>query len=185
MITYRLGNSLSEQVAATPVRRVNVGRGDEAIFNTMALMRSIILKSAGNYYVRRWAEKIIEGTPRDDAARMEAIARFLTRNSHYVKDPHHLEQLKTPLVSLQLFEVGEPAMLDCDDYCILAGSLLMSIGIPVALRVAAYRPPGAFSHVYLLVRVRNQWVPLDLTRPEYPIGWEPPGAIRTKDLEVR
>lgn len=177
--------SIADHVAATPVKRINIGYGEQAIMNTLDLIKGIIIESSKNYYVRRWAEKILEGPPRQDRDRVEKIAAFINKRSTYTKDPSLIEQLKSPLVSLQMFEVGERAMLDCDDYAILAGSLLMSVGIPVALRCTGYKASKTLSHVYLLVRVGDKWVPLDLTRPEFPVGWEPPAPTRIVDKEVR
>lgn len=176
--------SVSQQTVGIPVKKLYLGSGDEATRNTLDLMGKIIRASSQNYYVRRWAEKIVQGVDeKDHAGRVEAVYNYIKRHSRYLKDPHGTELLKTPLVSLQLWEVGELPLLDCDDSSILALSLLKSIGFPVALRASSYKVDGRFGHVYGMVRVGQEWVPLDLVK-DYGPGWEAPGATRLMDLGV-
>jgi len=182
----RLG-SVSQSVVGIPVRKAYLGHGDEAIANTLKIMRDIIRASSQNYIVRRWAEKIVEGIPReDDIGRVRAIADYIRARSYYVRDSHGTELLKTPLVTLQLWDVGEKTHLDCDDFTVLSLSLLKSIGFPVAMRAAAYGS-DTFRHVYGLVQIRQNgkriWIPLDLTT-DYGPGWEHPAKTRTMDLVV-
>lgn len=177
-------SGVSQQVVGHPIRKMFLGYGDDAIRRTLELMASIIKTSSVNYYVRRWAEKIIQGVPeRDDIGRVQVLSNYIRGNSRYVRDPQGTEFIKTPLVSLQLFEVGEIPSLDCDDYSVLSLSLLKSIGFPVALRATSYRSDGKFRHVYGLVRVKGQWLPLDLCR-DYGIGWEADGSTKNMDYEI-
>lgn len=175
---------VSQQTVGVPVRKLYLGSGDSAIRNTLELMAKIIRASSQNYYVRRWAEKIVQGVPEKDyQGRVWAIYDFIRRHMRYLRDPHGTELLKTPLVSLQLWEVGDIPLLDCDDVTILSLSLLKSIGFPVALRAASYQADKKFRHVYGMVKILNDWVPLDLVK-DYGPGWEAPGATRLMDLKV-
>ena len=177
--------TVSQQVVGHPVRKMFLGYGDDAIRRTLELMSTIIKASSINYYVRRWAEKILQETSaKDDISRIGTITNYIRAHSRYVKDPQGTEFLKTPLVTLQLWEVGDYPLLDCDDYSILSLSLLKSIGFPVALRATSYRSDGKFRHVYGLVKVKDQWLPLDLCR-DYGIGWEAEGTTRHMDYEVK
>jgi hypothetical protein len=72
---------------------------------------------------------------------------------------------------------------DCDDGCILLGSMLRSVGFPIRLRVIQDNKSDTWSHIYILVGLPptnpTKWVPLDWSMPEKPPGWEAPGAART------
>lgn len=160
----------------------SLGFGDAVTSNTMVMMKDLINRSLKNYYVRRWAEKIVDGIT-DDDEKVYAIYNFIYTNTRYLRDPYGLELLKSPEVALELIDVGERPALDCDDLCILSLSLLKSIGFPVALRAAGYDPNEPFSHVYGLVRVKGKWTPIDLVKGQGP-GWEPPGKIMVMDMEV-
>jgi len=104
--------TISKQVNH-PVRVEFLGVGEEVTPNTMNKMKDIINSSIKDYYVRRWAEKIVENAGKDDYIKVDFIYNFLVSHVKYLKDPHHVELLKTPKVSLQLLEVGETPSLDC------------------------------------------------------------------------
>ena len=177
-------NNISDQVNDVPTKKVYVGTGDTAIQNTLILMREIINSSYQNYYVRRFAEKIVQ-----DATtlleKVQAVFDFLAFHTKYVKDPHGLEMLKSPLVSLQLIEVGEQPMLDCDDSTILSLSLLRSIGFPVSIKAIGVDDTKRFKHVYGMVLVKDKWIPFDGTMPKHGLGWEYNMATRDIRLEVK
>jgi hypothetical protein len=79
---------------------------------------------------------------------------------------------------------------DCDDYVITLGSMLMSIGHPVRLRVVATRrtdmpdDKAPWSHIYLLTPTtfdnpNAKWIAAWLSvdgSMDKPLGWEAPGA---------
>lgn len=175
---------ISQQVANHPTKKMFLGYGDDAIRRTLQIMAEIINSSAINYYVRRWAEKIIEGIPKgDDLGKVNALFWFLHKHTRYVRDPQGIEFIKTPLVPLQLIEVGEIPYLDCDCLTVLILSLLKSIGFPVALRAISATPDRRFRHVYGMVRVKNEWVPIDLCKDAGP-GYEYPNPTRTMDYKV-
>ena len=175
--------SISKQVNNHLVRKRFLGHGDEAIYNTLFLMKKIINESLSDYYVRRWAEKIVESS-KTDSEKISSVFNFLIVNTMYLKDPYGLEMLKYPNVSLQLIEIGEKPLLDCDDYSIISLSLLKSIGFPVALKAIAIHKDKKFRHVYGLVKFKDKWVPLDLTKPDRGIGWEFSNPTRVVELEV-
>lgn len=142
-----------------PVRIQSLGFGDAVTPNTMEKMREIINLSLRRYYVRLWAEKIVDFAE-NDYEKVESVFNFILDHSRYVSDPVGLELLKSPEVSLQIIEVGGYPALDCDDATILIGSLLMSVGIPYALRSVSFNKE--FSHVYGLAYVKDRgWLPVD------------------------
>jgi len=181
-----LSNLISSQINNIPIRKEYLGIGETAIKNTLKKMKEIINESSINYYVRRWAEKITVGANSDDLSIVKAVFDFLARYTEYRKDPYKMEMLKTPPVSLQLLELGEVPMGDCDCLTILSLSLIRSLGIQVALRATSYLPDKSFrkGHVYGLVKVKEKWIPFDLVAKQYGFGFGMPGYTKIIDLEV-
>lgn len=179
-------NNISEQVKFyNPVRKEFLGYGEEAIHNTLRIMRSIIIGSSQNPYVRRWAEKIVETAREDDIDKIRKLFDYLSVKTNFLKDPYGFELIKTPTVSLSLLEIGERPQLDCDDYTVLSLSLLKSIGFQTAMRATSYREDGKFQHVYGLVFIKNYgWLPLDLTKPKMGFSWEAPQSTKSLDVKI-
>jgi hypothetical protein len=162
----------------------SLGFGSAVTPNTMEKMREIINLSLRNYYVRLWAEKIVDFAE-NDYAKVESVYKFVLEHSRYISDPVGLELLKSPEVSLEIIEVGGYPALDCDDATILIGSLLMIVGIPYALRAVSF--DDEFSHVYGLAYIMNQgWLPVDFVvgKRGGELGEEPKGITKVKDVEV-
>lgn len=167
-----------------PTRSEFIGYDDSAIYNTLKKMKEIIIVSCTNPLVRRFAEKIVRGE-RTDKDKVESIYQFMAGHCEYLRDPHGFELLRTPLVGLQIIELGDVFSADCDDMVILSLSLLKSIGFPVVLRAASYKPDLKFKHVYGMVFIRDQgWTSIDCVRPIMGLGWEAPGATRIMNMEV-
>lgn len=176
--------NLSKQ-AKQSVRIEFLGFGDSITSNTMNKMKNIINSSIRDYYVRRWAEKIVDRAGYNDLSKLQAVYSFLSVNTNYVKDPIDLELLKTPQVSLHLMEMGERPGLDCDDLTILSLSLLKSIGFRVGMRATGYKNHEEFTHIYGMVFVKPYgWVPFDLVR-DLGLGNEAPMyKTAQRDMEV-
>lgn len=172
-----------EQANQHPVNKQFIGYGDEAIENTLKIMRDLVVKGSGDYYVRRWAEKMVEEVD-SDVERVRSIFQFIANNTKYLRDPAGFEFIKSPEVSLRLIELGEFPQMDCDCYTVLILSLLKSIGFLVAMRATSYKPDLQFKHVYGLVKIRDSWIPLDLTKADKGIGWEAPGVTRYIDFKI-
>lgn len=173
---------ITKYINTHPMRRESLGSSDTVSENTMLLMAKIIKESSENPYVRRWAEYIIEKIPRDPYQRISAIFQYLQNHTQYEHDISSIELIRTPPVSLQLMEVGDTPVLDCDDYVVLSLSLLKSLGYKVAMRAAGYKT-SELTHVYGLVNIGNSWVPYDLTQ-SWGMKYEPPGAVSMKTMEV-
>jgi hypothetical protein len=174
----------TSRFADQPTRIEPLGNGSIVTSNTLGKMKEIILASVRNYYVRLWAERIV-GFAQDDYEKSEVIFNFIVNNCRYLNDPVGIELLKTPIISLQLIEIGGSPAIDCDDAAILIGSLVMSIGIPYALRAVSFNDD--FSHVYGLVQTKEKgWVPVDFVvgKKGGRIGEEPPGITKIKDEVV-
>jgi transglutaminase-like putative cysteine protease len=178
------------QIGQVPYREEFIGYGDQAIYNTVAKMKSIIQSSSKNPYVREWAKSIVAGVPVEDKQReAEAVFKFVQSNVRYTKDPLGWEYIQTPPVMLEDIRLykegkGDRPIGDCDDMTVLSLSLLRSIGFPVAIKVVSYNPERKFGHVYGLVNIKGEWVPFDTVRPDKYMGWEAAGMTRVLEVKV-
>lgn len=178
--------SVSDSLRNEPVRTEFVGFGDQAIFGTVGKMERIVKESARNPYVRKWAERIIEGiAPNDKVGEAKAIYEYVRDATRYTRDPRGIEYLQTPQHALTLLEYGEEPNLDCDDSSMLATALLSSVGFDTGVRIASYHKDRKFEHVYGVVGLNGKWVSVDAVRRDRPMGWEARGATRLWQKEFK
>ena len=112
-----------------------------------AIARDIILKSGlrGSFNTLKTARAIFD---------------WVKRNITYINDPVGLDEFANPVTTYKR-RYG-----DCEDLTILLGSLYMSIGIPVKLKIIpATKKPSKKWHIYLLIGVPKAkpkyWIPVD------------------------
>lgn len=153
---------------------------------TVFKMINIIKSSAKNYPIREFAASIVKGMPaKDQWAEAEEIYHFVQNHSRYLKDPHETEMIQSPLIFLDKVAKEETWFGDCDDYTVLLLSLYKSIGYPVAIRTASYSKNKKPGHVYGLIKLYDQWYPVDGIKKEGFVGWESQNATAIKDYEIK
>ena len=169
-----------------PIKKLNIGTGEDAANKTLELMSEIINKSFQNWRIRELAVNITKDLPaRDEYNEVMSIYEWVRNNTRFVRDPRGTELLHSPLVALDKIAMGDKFSGDCDDLSILLASLIKSIGYPIALRIASYKEDKCFSHVYVLVKVKGQWISLDPILPqEYNAHFELPNITRLADIEI-
>lgn len=113
---------------------------DGNVFETVGEMQSIVRKTLA--HTLRIANAL-KGATRGETARN--IWNFLYSHVQYTKDNPLREQLRTPLRTWKDRKAG----VDCDCYSIFISSVLTNLGIPHAMRIAAYS--NDFQHVYVIV----------------------------------
>jgi hypothetical protein len=130
-------------------------------------------------YVRRKAVEIVNRAgvgSHDELGEIRAIVKWVQNNVVYRKDPIDVEYFQTARRLIKDVESGRSAA-DCDDFVILAGSLLGSLGYPTGALIVDSNADGVFNHVMLLVRTHgptkefgNKWIPCELIFPTFKIG---------------
>jgi len=151
---------------------VRVPKGPKGTIVSARLIANLIRRGAGDFYVRQKAIQILReigAPPKDRLAEICALFNWVRNNIRYTRDIFRVELLHTARRMLEL-RAG-----DCDDMTILLGAMLVSIGHPVRLALAGFRPkkPYSYSHIYPEVNVKGKWIALDPTM-DCPIGWAPP-----------
>jgi hypothetical protein len=92
------------------------------------------------------------------------IWNFLYDHFKYKEDDQGQEQLRTPALSWYLRTIRG---IDCDDFTILASSIMYNLGIPCYLRIAKYKEKH-FQHVYDTVpQTKNSYITIDAVLDQF------------------
>lgn len=135
----------------------------------MRRIRELIRDGRKNPLIRSTAEAILDDAevePRDQVGEAGAIFEWVRDHFRFTSDPVNVEMLTTAEALLH------ETFADCDEYVILMGALLESIGRPVRIKLARKGTSGPWRHVYLEVKADDTWIPADATHPHQPLGWE-------------
>jgi len=158
---------------------VNLTDDNHATFESVEIIKELINKGKKDWVIRRVAEKIVQYLkPKDYEREIAAIYNFVTRRLRYTKDIHHVEYVHRARELLSYHKKGA----DCDDFVILTGSLLQSIGHPVRVVIIGnnYANKEDYSHIYLQVQLKDKWISLDGSVPGARVGWEAPSFATKK-----
>ena len=171
-----------------PVRMGYIGTGDEAIYNTIELMKELIKRGERDMVIRQLATQLVSGVPeRDERGEVATIFNFLKSKTRFTKDPAGFEFLQTPRHILEQLQQGIKPHLDCDDMTVLGGALLRTVGYPVRLKAISVSPTREYTHIYLLVKIGDSnccWLAFDPANPVSRLGIEPQGITRYHIEEV-
>ena len=155
------------QLNATPMHYSNGLRG---IFQTIALMRSLVNQGRIEPDIRQCAISLIFLTPeKDEKSEATAIFEFVRDSIRYTRDINNVETIAAPMKTLQC-QIG-----DCDDQSTLLAALLESVGYETRFIVAGYSTKNP-EHVYIQVYVNGAWWSCDPTE-QHLFGWFPPDPI--------
>lgn len=187
-------------------RTVDLSHPDVAIWETnnledhMSLMRRQVRRSLDDPETHRLARAVARGlttkvdawgksyrlTKRtcaagDDCGDIAQVWNFAVLNVRYVKDPDDYDLFCTVKHTL------EDGVADCDDYTILIGALLKSLGFQdVRARVVSV-DGRRWAHVYNMVgayRSGGPLVALDPTVKDATPGWEYDKAKKKRDFKL-
>jgi len=150
--------------------------GYPGTLQTVEQVCELIKTGAKDFTVRQSAIDILlqrAVKPKDYLAEIKALFEWVQQNIRYTKDTFRVEVLHSAKRMLQL-RAG-----DCDDMTILLGSMLEAIGHPIRLVLSGANParPDQFSHIYLEVLYRDQWLALDATMP-HAMGWSSQAPVK-------
>ena len=129
--------------------------------------------------VRLKAVSIVDGAGvrgHDELGEIRAITKWVQRSMTYRKDPFGVEFFHTARRLIKDIEGGKSAG-DCDDFVILGGALLGSLGYPVGALIVDSNGDGVFNHVMLVTKTfgytkefGNNWIPVELIYPQFQLG---------------
>ena len=171
----RIAQWLDNFMPSEPITTYEVKLSDSqrATYESVEVIKKLIDQGKKDYVVRKTAEKIVQYIPPKDYEReVKSIYNFVVRRLRYTKDIHRVETVHRARELLRRHKKAA----DCDDFVILTGSLLQSIGHPVRIVIIGnnYKDKEDYSHIYLQVLVGKKWVSLDGSVPGAKAGWEAP-----------
>lgn len=112
----------------------------------------------------------------DELGEIRAITKWVQNNLVYRKEPVGIEYFHTARRLLRDVDAGKTAA-DCDDFVVLGGSLLGSLGYSVGALIVDSSGDGTFNHVMLVTRTfsptkefGSNWIPIELIYPDFQIG---------------
>lgn len=152
----------------------------EARFKSVVkYLKELIEDGLRDEYVRRKAVSIVDRAGvkgHDELGEIRAIVKWVQNNVVYRKDPIDVEYFMSARRILKDVEQGRSAA-DCDDFVIVAGALLGSIGYQTGALIVDSNADGIFNHVMLITRTTaptkefgNKWIPCELIFPTFKIG---------------
>lgn len=168
------------------VHKHNIGDGDYATEETVRRMREIIREAMVAPMVRGVAERLVgRCRERSHECEIKQIFNFVKMRMRFTLDPYRREFFKAPELHLEQISRGGLGYGDCDDFSVVLGALLMSVGYPVRIVViqSAWNVRGGFNHVFVEVRLNGAWRALDATAKDKSIFFRPE-SIRSRSFEV-
>lgn len=172
----RMGRPVNSANGNGAVRVHRVAGPQEKLAKTISLLNSKINQAPLDPRWRTIALAVIRAVPeRDERGEINALAAYVKSRIKFRRDPYGVELIQDLSDSLA------SGAGDCDCYAVALGSLAVSIGYPVRLRIVGR---DQYSHVYpeFYLRSRKEWYPVDLSRPRTQRNLGTPGA--GKDLKV-
>ena len=158
---------------------MNISEGEKGIEETLYIMSDLVQEGKTNIKVRNLATKILRDNDigqKDYDGEVEALFSFVRDNVRYTKDIHGVEFVQHADTIIDVL-AG-----DCDDKAILLSSLLESVGYATRLVAGHFKSQKGFSHVWIQVLQKNEWVDLDATE-DVGVGWSPDNVIKYLILE--
>jgi len=167
---------------ATPLRQYSIK--SQSLDDRISWIEYEINVGKRSPQVRQIAGQILRGRPpRKWEATAKDLFEWTRKNIRYTLDPQNVELFQSAERSVQV-GIG-----DCDDQATMLSSLLLSVGIPVRLRVIGLKGSKQFQHIYVMAglppHAPAKWLALDASRAEA-AGWELPEKERglLRDYEV-
>ena len=152
---------------------------DKRFEQIVALIVDCIEDGMRDQFVRQKALSIIGSrgiAGHDEINEIRAITQWVKANLRYVKEPVGVEIFHTARRLIKDIEQGK-GNGDCDDFVILAGALLGSIGYPVGALIVDSSGNGVYNHVMLVTKTftktkefGNDWIPIELIYPDFEMG---------------
>lgn len=172
------------------VRTEKLVRGIKGTSDTIAKMHKLVAIGKLDPTIQKIATWIRLQVPQDyrgsSRATVDAVFRWLKRHQVFQRDPFQIEKIEHPLESMRpVIEArtmgayrGRGLVVgDCDTLsAVYLASLLGALGFNYAFETVKVDKgrPDEFSHVYLAVRIGNEWYPLDPSTRGFAPGERPP-----------
>lgn len=178
-----LDKNIDTKIGSAPLRSETLLTGDDGTYQTLSRMSEFVLRD----YKKKEFSAAVKKLERDNEHdTIESIFNFVVKNYPFRDDPKTAEFITAPIITLQKASPFE--YQDCDDLSMLLAALLMNAGFKVRWKVISWRdtvPKHAFTHVYLIVKTKDGWMPLDPTLKEKGFARERAPINRAVTVDVK
>lgn len=167
-----------KRYAMAPLDRGTVGA-------TQPLIEQLIATGSDHPVVRQTAAGILDAVAaRDATGEVTALFSWVVHSLRYTQDPVDTEYVQSAPKLIERIYQGQ-GIGDCDDYVVLLGALLESVGYPVHVVLSQADPYRSdYSHVYLEVELDGELVTLDPILPRPAPGKKLPWEGRRRSRPV-
>lgn len=149
-----------------------------SVFDTVPVMQKIVRDTL---HQTKDLAKVLKGKNLLDTSRK--IYDFIYHHIQYKLDTPGIEQLYEPS---RIWHGERRSGVDCDDYTILASSLLMNMQIPHIMRMAKYykqgifgrEPKPYFQHIYVVVPEGSKEIIIDPVKDKFNVEHGPIAEIK-------
>lgn len=167
---------------AEQIKRVKYKPGttiEQRFKQTAKLLKELIEDGLRDELVRRKAVEIVNQAGirgHDEIGEIRAICKWVQHNLNYRKDPIYVEYFHSARRLIKDAENGRSAA-DCDDFVIVAASLLGSLGYETGAIIVDSNGDGLLNHVMVVTRTfaptpqfGSQWIPCELIFTDFELG---------------
>ena len=147
------------------VSTYTIPQGDRGAYETLRIMKRIVLESMRDVSVLDAAKTIIRGVGgKDRRAQSQAIGAWVRSSLRFVRDPYGIETVHTPLFMLERIRTQGLFEADCDDYAVLSAALAKAVGLRTKFVILGFMSKRAqWAHVYTIAETPYGWYPFDHT----------------------
>lgn len=156
-----------------PYATVSTGLDIAGLRDTIHILKAAINRFDHDPTVRSAAQRITAAIPNhDDTGEIAAVYHWLLTYIAFRKDPSQKELIESPAKILKKVQSGQPVGIDCDDFVVLAGSLLQALGHDIRFAIEGTEQAGVFEHIHLEVfdEAASQWYAFDPSLSNAPLG---------------
>lgn len=145
---------------------------NQNLISKVTLIGKNIYEGSLTQTIRSKASDIIRNADEFDFfGEMSEIYNYVIENFRYTRDPYIAELI------LSAENILNNREGDCDDFVVILGALLTSVGIPIRLVLLSQNYDNDFQHIYLQAKIQDKWIDMDAAE-KLPIGESIPGQKR-------
>lgn len=97
----------------------------------------------------------------DETGQLAMLLKVMQTRVVYVRDPHGIEYVRSPLVLINDICAKGSAVGDCDDHVLLFNAMANSLGFPTRIIAVKVNNSKVFNHVISSVKVNGVWLDFD------------------------
>src|SRR3990172_12510042 len=144
----------------TTVTSYTIPQGDRGAYETLRIIKRIVIESMKDIPVLDTAKRIIRvAGGKDRSAQARMVGEWMRSSLQFVRDPYGIETIHTPLFMLERIRTRGLFEADCDDYAVLSASLAKAIGLRTKFVILGFMQKGApWAHVYTIAETPKDGV---------------------------